>query len=120
MYESISEILKDLLQKQSVKQFRSSKLFSLCPLPFFLLVGTTEKSLAPYSSFASARYLCTLIRSFMGPLFTRQNSPSFLSFPSYEEMILNHQMAKKNELTYLQVAFQGIQNQQKNNVRLFH
>ena len=37
--------------------------FSLCPLPLVLSLGTTEKSLAPFSLQFSVRYLYSLIRS---------------------------------------------------------
>ncbi|KAM9591087.1 transmembrane protein 161B-like isoform 4-T6 [Morphnus guianensis] len=48
------------------------------------LVGSTEKSLAPSSSFPPIRYLYGVIRSPLSLLFSRLNSPSSLNLSSYE------------------------------------
>jgi len=54
-------------------------MFSLCPLPLVLSLGTTEKILGPSSWYPPFRYLCTLMRSLLSLLFSRLNSPSSLS-----------------------------------------
>lgn len=43
-------------------------------LPVFLTLGTTEKSMSPYSLFSPFRYLQTLIRSLLILPFSMQNS----------------------------------------------
>jgi len=57
--------------------------FSLCPLPLFLSLGTTEKCLGLSSLHPPCRYLCTLMRSPPDPSFLQaeqsQVSQSFVT-----------------------------------------
>ena len=53
--------------------------FSLCPLLFVLLLGTTEKSLSLPSLHPPFRFLYALMRCHLSLPFSRLNSPSSLS-----------------------------------------
>jgi len=56
--------------------------FDFCQLPMVLPLGTTEKNLAPSSLHLHFRNLYTLLRSPLGLLSSRLNSPSSLSLSS--------------------------------------
>lgn len=57
---------------------------SFCPLPFVLALGTTQKSLVPSSLYLPFRWVCIHCQVPPHLLFSRLNSPSFLSLSSQE------------------------------------
>ena len=77
---NLCQCLVTLTVTKCFLMFRGNLLcFSLCPLPFYLSLGTTGKSLAPSSCHSLFRYLHTLIRFPLSLLFARLNSPNSLN-----------------------------------------
>lgn len=62
----------------------NSLCFNLCTLPLVLSMNTTDKSLAPSSSFLLNRHFYTPIRSHLSLLFSKLKNFSCLSLSSYQ------------------------------------
>lgn len=80
--------VRPLTVKQCSPMFKSnSLLFILCPSPLVVSVGTTEKTLAPCSSFSPVKYLYTSLRSPLNLQLSRPNSSDSLITSFLWEML---------------------------------